>query len=351
VKLKHLSLALLLTLIACGGKETSPGGQKPAIESASTSSPYKLQIVFRGLIAFAEDSGNVRVFLVNAEYDPPSSGSLPPDKSLPPGVVDEIKAGISDLHDYPPHLPRIRLQNAEVLSGPVPDSKLGFPIAGADLTFKTSSTSSPVLKLSELSNADKIFAARPELKAGEEQRLKIAKLDLLDLSLLNSPLDPRLSARAVIESGTVTAGPVPCPGGRKGFSFKTAEKPPLGLTCPGKVEDAVNLAEEVRVEQANVTVPTVIDFGPSKKQSITIKPRDASSAVVIEVLNQTQEALEGDQCKEERHPPVFRWFYRLLSADSQGDIGNHLFPCVKRDDKGDPKCPQKLMFIKKDDRR
>jgi hypothetical protein len=356
VNRKLLVFTLLLALTACRDRESSQDVERGAVDISAAQAPYSLRIVFRGLAAFAEeDTGKIWAFLVDADYeqDPRDANRLPPAESLPPGVFDEINSGISDLHNYPSHVSIIRLMNAEVISGPTPDPTHGLRIDGGDLTFennldipsKNKTNFAPLPNFCELSDANKIFAARPELD--EQARLRIAALDVLDPELLalTGALNKRLSARARIGAGRLTAGPVYCPGGRKGYSFKLAARAPIGLQCPGQPENAVRLAEEVQVEQENVTVPTVINLGPTIGKSIAVRPINPDKPVIIEILNQTKEAIEGDQCLEERHPQVFRWFYRLTRPQGQADTSSHLFPCEKVATHGDPKCPVKKMII------
>jgi hypothetical protein len=360
VNRKLVVLTLLLAFTACRQKQSAQESQQGTLDAVKTQEEgYTLRIVFRGLAAFAEekDSGRVWAFLVDADYekDPRDQQGLPPAESLPPGVLDEIRNGISDFHNYPSHFSRLRLTNADVIAGPTPDPQFGLPIEGGDITFKNNPNPppndkpeiAPLPNLCELSEASKIFAARPELKEDEQVRQRIVALDLLDPQMLaiSGAIDKRLAARVRLETGKITAGPVYCKGGRKGYSFKIAAKAPIGLQCPGVTENAVRLAEEVQVEQEKVKVPTVIDLGSTIGASITIKPHNPDKPVVVEILNQTQVAIEGEQCLEERHPQVFRWFYRLASPQAQLYIPIHLFPCEKTGTKGDPKCPLKKMFI------
>jgi hypothetical protein len=356
---KFLLSALLLVVVACKREESSQNVRRDAVNPPAAQTPYTLQVVFRGLAAFAEkDSGQVLAFLVDADYekDPRDAQGLPPAESLPPGVLEEIRSGISNFHSYPAHFARIRLQNADVLDGPTPDPKLGLSIDGGELTFKNNlhpeppggrPDFAPLTNLAELSDATEIFAARPQLRENALGQQSIAALDELDPQLLNGAgaVAQRLAARVVMGAGRITAGPAYCPGGRKGYSFKIAARPPIGLQCPGESEDAVRLAEEVWVEQNGVTVPTVINLGPAIGKSITIRPLNVDKPVVVEILNHTKEALEGEQCLEERHPEVFRWFYRLASPEAQLDTANHLFPCEKIGTAGDPKCPLKEVSL------
>ncbi len=339
MKQRLLTCALLLPLTLAGCKQSdptvTPTPQKVTKEAADANNTYTLKIAFFGLIAFVQDADKVHALLVNADY-----GSDPTEEQLPPGVLSELPADPAARAaklkgSFPPHRARIRFRNARIVAGDVPDPKKGRSIRGNDVTF-SNNVQGISIDLASLSRSNKIVAARA-LSAVETTGL--SNLDQVDPDLLLNTLDTqRLSARALITAGTVVAKPITdC--GDTAYSYKTAAN---GLECPGELTDAVKLAEEVVVTQENVIGQTVITIG---SDSITIEPDGSGQPVVIEVVNQIDEALDAPDtpfCEmNHSHLTAFRWFYRLLKPSEQRAVANHFFfPCVKRAVAGGAKCPE-----------
>jgi len=340
-------LGVLLLLAACKPTPVSQSAAAPEAAAPShlqaASAGYTLHIVFHGLVAYAQGSGKLWAFLVNANYNPKN---LKAD-DLPPHVFQELQSVLPPtdrpawLHDrVPPHRPHIRFQNAKVTGSFSGDPKMGRPIPGADLRFDTGLRTLGAVKLGQIANAALIVAARTGLS---HQQQALSTLDQVDPLLLPpaSGLDKRLAARALIEGGDVTAKLVnTC--GLMFYSFKLASEP----GCPGS---GLRLAEEVVVEQRGRKGQVTIDLGTGEK--IFVAPKDATRPVVIEVVNQTDEQIAAAgavNCKElSRHAEAFRWFYRLLAPSGQALLAQHYFPCVAAGLFGPPICPFKLMTIAK----
>jgi len=340
MKQRLLTCALLLPLTLAGCKQSDPKVTPPppqVAKEAADANTYTLKIAFFGLIAFVQDADKVHALLVNADY-----GSDPTEEQLPPGVFSELPTDPGERADelkasYPPHRARIRFRNAHIVAGNVPDPRKGQSIWGKDVTFSNNVQGISV-DLSSLSRSRKIAATRG-LSAVEATGF--SSLDQVDPDLLSTTLDTqRLSARALITAGTVVAKPITDCGGDTTYSFKTAAN--SFLECPGRPEDAVKLAEEVVVTQENVLGQTVIAIG---SDSITIEPDDPQKPVVIEIVNQIDEALDDPDksfCEMDHlHLTAFRWFYRLLMPSAQrASAANHFFPCVQRGVAGGAKCPE-----------
>jgi hypothetical protein len=342
LKRKLLTCALLLSLAGCQKQTQTPQAVEAqhALKTTADTNTYTLQISFFGLIAFAQQPNKVWALLVNADY-----ASDPTEDQLPPGVFAELAANPAtraDLlqHQFPPHRARIRFRNAHIVAGDVPDPTKGRSITGSDITFSNNVQGLSIDDLSSLSHSSKIAASRA-LSSTAAAAAAISTLDQLDPDVLAPTLDKkRLSARAQITAGKVQALPVTdC--GKRTFSYKTAAN---GLLeCPGKPEDAVQLAEQVVVTQEKVSGQTVISLGGD---SITIEPQDPQQPVIVEVVNQIDEALDDPTAPlcdmPHQHLAAFRWFYRLLRPANQKATTNHFFPCVMAAPAGGAKCPQDL---------
>lgn len=333
---------LLLTLAGCCNQpyiSKATTAVLAARVAADATTTYKLQISFLGLIAFVQDNNKVWALLPNADYD-----ADPTESQLPPGAFAElssIPATRADqlMNNFPPHRARIRFRNARIVAGNVPDPVKGRSIKGSDVSFSNSAQGISI-DFSSLSHSNKIAQARGMTTAAVATA-GLSSLDQVDPNLLSVTLDQqRLSARALITAGTVKANPRQDCGNRV-YSFKTTAN---GLNCPGSLEQAVQLAEEVVVTQENVSGQTVITVG---SDSITMEPDDPSQTVVVEVVNQIDEALDNPGallCEMDNiHLEAFRWFYRLLRPSSQNATANHYFPCIKISSAGGAKCPQDLL--------
>jgi len=121
--LKCLALLGLLLALACKKEEQETSPPAPTPESKQTTAPslppYTVQVVFNGLTAFAEDSGKVRAFLINGDYDPKN----PDPDLLPRGILSEIppeedKAQWLAFH-LPPHYSWIRILHAKITGGAI----------------------------------------------------------------------------------------------------------------------------------------------------------------------------------------------------------------------------------------
>jgi len=320
-----LTLAFLLSLLACKKQAQAPTPELATKDSAPT---YELQIVFHGLIAFAQDASGVWAFLVKARYDPLS----PLESSLPPGVLREAQADpdppgfLRTL--YPQHFAQIRFDNAAVTGVPA-----GGSIDGGDLRFITNIKTLSPPSLLDLAHVKTLVKARRNL-AGQEAQ--IAPFDTLDKVLVGAPpLDGRLAARALIEAGDVVARPVIDCGATSPntYSFK-AKAEGLG-GCPGDPADAFPLAEEV-VVTLRVTGQTLIKLGALG--TITVDPVDPTKTVTIEVANQVNHA----PCAQRFHEEAFRWYYSLLPALQRRDLSRQYFACQVDHSHGGTKCPEKL---------
>jgi len=335
-------LVVVLMTSACkhAAAPAPPVSRAEAVSHSQTAG-YTLHIVFHGLIAYARDSGRLWAFLVNANYDPQNlkADDLPPDmfnelQQVPPSARDAW------LHNrVPPHRPQIRFRNAKVTGSFTGNPTMGREVAGADLRFGTSGPHAlGNVRLGQVANASLIVGARGELAS---QQADLAKLDQFD-PLLVPPapgLDKRLAARALIEAGDIAANVVnTC--GRTLYAFKA----PSEVGCPGA---ARQLAEEVVVEQTNLSGQVTIDLGTGEK--IFVEPSDVTQPLVIEVANQTDEQIAragAVDCGEStQHAEAFRWFYRLLNASGQASVSRHYFPCVANGTFGPPICPNKLMTV------
>jgi hypothetical protein len=345
VKLRTPALtafALLLSLFACKPAPSPSSDQEPA-RSADQASSFKLKIVFRGLIAFSQDSGKLRAFLVNAQYDP--AAVRPED--LPPGVYHELGGDMNpkpvDWLDrlnttVPPHFASVSFSNAKVSGCTTCDPAHNHrrSILGADLHLESENPGVGTIDLEALADACSIIRARRELQL---RRLDLAALDQLDTALIaplrppSTSIDRRLAARIEIGVGTgdeALANLVPDASGHVAvYSFNRPEE---SLGCSGASENGQKLAEEVVITQQRKGAVT-LDLGPN--DSITIEPIDATKDVEITILNQP--------LGHPGHPHAHRWYYRLLDRAGQELMEEHFFAC-RRGNFGPPDCPQKRLF-------
>lgn len=344
-----LPLALLLPLLACGGK-TSPSAKSPQPEAAAVTTPcadcYTLKIVFHGLMGFAKDPKNNKVwaFLVKTDNDP----NNPRKEDYPPGVFDEAPRNPASrlvfFKNFPKHVAKIRFSDAEVTGCDTPEAPAGCDIGGEDISFETDNTTLGAVNLDAMSDAS--FANKVRNPDGiAEIKEQLENLDFLDSSLTEpltgNRLDPRLTTRVSISAGDVLAQPFTRCGERL-FSYnKPRERPDVCNEVTGQI---VPLAEEVIVTQSvPLAVPTVVNLAISGKKFV-VKPK--SKTVTIEIVNQTPEANESTvEC-----PPLmfhgggFRWLYTLAANSSNTNF--HFFPCLKRAPQGGDKCPPKSFVIK-----
>ena len=113
----------------------------------------------------------------------------------------------------------------------------------------------------------------------------------------------------------------------------------------------MKLAEQVDVTQSNLPAPFTIEFGPD--DSVTVEPLESSKPVIIEVQNDIDELRRNPDmspCMMQdhyNHYKAYRWFYRLAPEAARQDIEHHYIPC-KKGSFGPPKCPMRVLFIKKD---
>ena len=348
-QLRLVTFAMLLSFAACQPQSSSKSQQDqepvPA-PSAAQVTPFRLKIVFRGLIGFSQDSGKVWAFLVNAQYDPATVG---PD-DLPPGVYHELGGDRNprpaDWSDQlsarvPPHFASISFSNAKVSGCPTCDSShdQSRSIFGADLHLNADRQGLGSIDLMKLASVRSIIAARSELVV---RLADLVSLDQLDAALAaplpagSTSIDRRLAARLEIEVGcgdTVSANLVrDVAGSIARYSFN---RPSELKGCRGETGNGQQLAEEVVVTQQRTTGPVTLNFGPN--DAITIEPIDAAQDVVINVTNQTRMV-------DMPHPQAHRWYYRLLDRAGQERIENHFFAC-RRGNEGPPDCPQYQFFL------
>jgi hypothetical protein len=334
-------IVVLGLLIGTGGRAS---GQPPA-GSAPAPSRFTLRITFSGLIAFAQDDDKrVWAFLPKADTVDKNN-----PETLPPGIVKELDAAntFNLGKGLPRHRAWIRFRNASVTSGNAGDPKKGRPIAG-DVRFVTD-LAGPVKKadLSKLADAPHVRQAFTSLNLPAAASAQLAELDELDPVFLDPPLDPHLAARARVDAGVVFARTLDeCPGLPR-YSFDSG----LGDECnKGTKQDAVHLAEEVVATQDGLTGKVTVEVD---RESIALEPKDRSQPLVIEVLNDIDQAIDNPDlspCTRDtlhEHPHVFRWFYRLSPGTVQQDTAEQFFPCLKVVNQGPPKCPQKAFIVKK----
>ncbi len=332
-----LLLLALCPLLACKGQEERLSTAAPAAATEAVA-PFNLEIDFYGLTAFVDEGSDVKALLVDADYDPanPAVGDLPPGVKPPPGVP--VKDWL-ELH-FPPHRARLRFHNAKVVSGPS-----GFDVSAdfvlpknSEARFVTSATGPPTTNLGTLATATQVISARAVKPTGQAA---IQALDELDPTL--TATDPRLSATVLIDQGEVTARPTPECGQRK-FTFRL---PSELMGVPGAAANDVELAEEVIVKQAGLTGQVEVDLGAAAGP-LVVGPADSSQPLVIQVLNQTDEALAepyqpGGSCGHDTHFETFRWFYSLAPSAARTSNPPYYFPALRTGEFGGDKCPIKGM--------
>ncbi len=333
-------LTYLVPLLACGGPTDRTSGSETAaaVSATTTLAPYKLEVTFDGLIAFAqkEVDGNPAVWalLVDADYDP---NVEPTDDEVPPCAKIEVTPEEIPEH-FPPHVAGLRIRNAEVELNGVPIGGVVplFFIDGLDLSFDTG-TKNPTIDLKPLVSrkifAD-VFSQNPDAFKKHDT---INPLYLKDFATAQA--QGHLAARVLINFGkTVVAEPFKCGGKSRPYGMIAK----VSDTCQGNSQ---TLGESVKVSQPDLTAPITITLDGKRK--LTVKPLASATSVKVEVLNILPHALADfnyDDCKhpEHIHPAAFRWFYYLLKDQpTPNDCSEHFFPCDAGDGTGGgTKCPQ-----------
>ena len=337
---RSLALLVLLPFLAC---QRQPQQQQPTPSTAADTevAPYKLQIVFRGLIGFAHDATKKKVwaFLMKTTYDPAN----PDPNDLPLHVFEESQKQKDKLgffnDNYPRHYAMIRFPDAEVTGCDTPGT--GCPIDGYDISFEVGGPHLGNVNLDKASDATLVTKAN-NLKPDSDLARQLASFDVLDLSLTTDltadGLDHRLAARVAIESGDVVANYDSClaAGKKQVFTYNGPSDKRVLDSCDADPQYAVPLAEEVTVTQENVSVAMVVKLQPNGKP-ITVKPKTGKNSVTIEIVNVTQHGLQDPCHPTGFHGAAFRWLYKL--SKDQVHPESHYFPCLVQGSKGGDKCP------------
>jgi len=222
-------------------------------------------------------------------------------------------------------------------------------IKGSDIRFR-SGLSGPVENpdIQQLSHASHLVKALTSLDVAKALlKSTPPPIDQLDTAFLEGKLDRHLAARALIEAGKVSAHPLAKCEDRF-FSFETSE-----TECPGFKRDSVRLAEQVDVTYSQLNQPFVIELRPDGSDSITLEPEDPNQPVTVEIQNDIDALRKNPNIsacvmqKHYDHYNAYRWFYLLAPEAVRNDVEHHYRPC-KKGHFGPPKCPMRLLFIKKD---
>lgn len=290
--------------------------------------PYTLEVMFDGLIAFVEDGGTVWALLVDADYDVQDPSTWKDE--LPPCVLDQFEKDEIP-SEFPPHKAHILFRDAKVTGA---DPVLGRAIALEDIRLETGRDGFGQIDLTSLTSKEEVAAERMDVAEHDVQHL-----DKIASRFLGASLTDHLAARVLIQGADslVSRPLVGCP---IKYSFvNPTEDPEVDCTGAGRP-----LAEEVLLVQNNLTTPVEIRLLTSG-DTVTVEPEQAGGTVRVEIVNIRKEFIGNPNIPPcdvpERHPMAYRWYYLLMMDPPSEHCADHFFPCEVIGDTGGRKCPQK----------